>query len=101
MRIDLARGTTMNEESLFQQALAHSPAERAAFLEQACAGRPGLRAAVEALLAAHERSGNVLDQPAAELGQTVASEPIAPKQGATGEFTPAPEEAPPQVAATT
>jgi hypothetical protein len=35
----------MNEESLFQEALSRPPAERAAFLEQACAGRPELRAA--------------------------------------------------------
>ena len=53
----------MNEETLFQEALSRSPEERAAFLEQACAGRPELRAAVEALLAAHEKSGNILDRP--------------------------------------
>ena len=33
----------MNEETLFQEALSRSPEERAAFLEQACAGRPELR----------------------------------------------------------
>jgi hypothetical protein len=49
----------MNEESLFEEALSRSPEERAAFLEQACEGRPELRAAVEALLAAHEKSGNM------------------------------------------
>ena len=62
----------MNEETLFQEALSRSPEERAAFLEQACAGRPELRAAVEALLAAHEKSGNILDRPPA---QTVDSGP--------------------------
>jgi len=61
----------MNEETLFQEALARSPAERAAFLAQACAGRPELQAAVEELLAAHERSGNLLDQPPANLRVTV------------------------------
>ena len=55
----------MNEETLFQEALSRPPEERAAFLEQACAGRPELRAAVEALLAAHEKSGNILDEPPA------------------------------------
>src|SRR5262245_18785841 len=65
----------MNEESVFQETLSRSPAERAVFLEQACAGRPDLRVAVEALLAAHERSGNVLDQPPVALGETVDSEP--------------------------
>ena len=62
----------MNEETLFQEALSRSPEERAAFLDQACAGRPELRAAVEALLAAHEKSGNILDRPPA---QTVDSGP--------------------------
>jgi serine/threonine protein kinase len=60
----------MNEESLFEEALGRSREDRAAFLEQACAGRPELKAAVEALLAAHGKPGNVLDQPS---GQTVVS----------------------------
>jgi xanthine dehydrogenase iron-sulfur cluster and FAD-binding subunit A len=34
-------------------------AERSAFLDAACAGQPERQAAVEALLAAHERSGGV------------------------------------------
>jgi len=38
----------MSEESLFYEALAQPAAERAAFLEQACAGQPQLWAAVEA-----------------------------------------------------
>ena len=43
----------MTEETLFHEALAKPPAERRAFLDLACAGKPQLRAAVEALLAAH------------------------------------------------
>jgi eukaryotic-like serine/threonine-protein kinase len=78
----------MHEESLFQEALSRSPAERAAFLDAACAGQPQLRAAVEALLAAHERSGNLLDKPPAEVGQTVDSEPGPPRPVVTGEHTP-------------
>jgi hypothetical protein len=73
----------MPEETLFQEALARSPAERAAFLEQACAGRPEARAAVAALLAAHEKSSNILDKPPGDLGQTVDSDPGAPDHGAT------------------
>ncbi len=65
----------MNEETLFQEALSRSPEERAAFLETACEGRPELRAAVEALLAAHDKSGNILDRPPIDLGQTVDSGP--------------------------
>ena len=52
----------MTEETLFHAALAKPPAERAAFLEQACAGQPEMRAAVEALLASHEASGHLLDR---------------------------------------
>jgi WD40 repeat protein/tRNA A-37 threonylcarbamoyl transferase component Bud32 len=54
----------MTEEALFHEALARAtPQERAAFLDVACAGQPQLRAAVEALLAAHTASGHPLDQP--------------------------------------
>jgi serine/threonine protein kinase/tetratricopeptide (TPR) repeat protein len=80
----------MNEESLFQEALSRSPAERAAFLEQACAGRPELRAAVAALLAAHERSGNVLDQPPVAVGNPMAPQPDPVRPRDTGEYTPDP-----------
>jgi serine/threonine protein kinase/predicted RNA polymerase sigma factor len=71
----------MNEESLFQEALSRSGAERAAFLEQACAGQPELRAAVEALLAAHERSGNVLDQPPVAFGEQATTADYRPNSG--------------------
>src|SRR5262249_29566963 len=67
---EVSRETTMTEKALFLEALARSPAERAAFLDEACAGRPELRAGVEALLAAHESSG-VLDQPAVAVVQAV------------------------------
>jgi tetratricopeptide (TPR) repeat protein/predicted Ser/Thr protein kinase len=54
----------MTEETLFHQALAQPVGARAAFLDAACAGQPELRAAVEALLVAHEASGHPLDRPA-------------------------------------
>jgi formylglycine-generating enzyme required for sulfatase activity/dienelactone hydrolase len=38
-------------------------AERAAYLDQACAGDAGLRGHVEALLRAHQRAGHMLDRP--------------------------------------
>lgn len=53
----------MTEESLFHEALAMPPADRAAFLDALCAGQPNLRAAVEALLAAHGASGHPIDRP--------------------------------------
>jgi eukaryotic-like serine/threonine-protein kinase len=58
----------MNEESIFAAALEKGdPAERAAFLDEACAGDPALRREVEALLQSHEKAGCFLEQPA--LGQ--------------------------------
>jgi eukaryotic-like serine/threonine-protein kinase len=89
----------MTEIAIFLEALTRAPAQRAAFLDEACAGQPQLRAAVAALLAAHEASG-VLDEPAVEAVQTVDSEPDPPRPVATGEYTPQPEEAPPRSATT-
>ena len=52
------------EESIFAQALEiTSAAERAAFLDRACGHDQALRAEVEALLRAQERSGDLLDLP--------------------------------------
>jgi hypothetical protein len=90
----------MTEETLFQEALSRAPAERAAFLEAACAGQPQLRAAVEALLAAHDKSGNVLDKPPAELGRTVDSEPGQSPQPVSGDLEPKADEKPPLLATT-
>ena len=51
-----------NEESIFAQALQReSDSERAAYLDRACGGEPGLRRAVEALLAAHQKAGGILE----------------------------------------
>src|SRR5262245_16789887 len=48
-----------SERSIFEAAFElGSPEERAAYLDQACRGNEGLRAEVEALLAAHERLGS-------------------------------------------
>ena len=85
----------MSEETLFHEALARPASERAAFLDAGCAGQPELRAAVEALLAAHEASGSLLDPPPQGLGQTVDSDAAQADLGLTGAHTPQPEEAPP------
>jgi serine/threonine protein kinase len=54
----------MNEEEIFHQALARSrPEKRAAYLEQACAGDPALRASVEALLRANAGASSFLEAP--------------------------------------
>ena len=45
---------TEQEEDLFFEALSRTdPAERTAFLDQTCAGKPVLRARVEKMLAVH------------------------------------------------
>src|SRR6185369_14965621 len=67
---------SLPEESIFAQALEMASAvERAAFLDRACGKNPALRAEVEALLRAHERSGDLLDLP--EKMRTTAEEPPA------------------------
>ena len=54
----------MIEESIFAAALqTPSRAERIAYLDVACAGDPQLRRRIEALLLAHEESGDLLDPP--------------------------------------
>jgi serine/threonine protein kinase/WD40 repeat protein/tetratricopeptide (TPR) repeat protein len=54
----------MSEESIFVAALEKpTPAERAAYLQEACAGNDQLRRRVEALLSAHDQSGDLLDPP--------------------------------------
>jgi eukaryotic-like serine/threonine-protein kinase len=51
----------MTEETLFHEALSRPPEERAAFLDEECAGRPELLAVVGAPWAAHEETANLLD----------------------------------------
>jgi eukaryotic-like serine/threonine-protein kinase len=79
----------MSEETLFHEALAKDTADRAAFLDGACAGKPELRAAVEALLKAHEASGAFLNWPA-ETAATIDSASGGPTTEATGMHTPSP-----------
>jgi serine/threonine protein kinase/tetratricopeptide (TPR) repeat protein len=50
------------------------PAERAAFLEQACGADAALRRQVEALLRQHAQAGGLLESPPVGLGQTVDSD---------------------------
>jgi len=56
-----------------------SPAERAALLDEACAGDAALRQEVEALLSAHLKPDNPLERPA--FGPTVLSASIAERPG--------------------
>lgn len=65
------------EKSVFLEAIEFGTAgEQAAFLDQACAGNPQLRAEVDALLKAHEKSGGWLDAPSAAAAASGALPPI-------------------------
>jgi serine/threonine protein kinase len=65
----------MNEESLFHLAREKAPSERAAFLDEACAGNARLRQRVEVLLQAHENPENVLERPVVIPEATIDSHP--------------------------
>ena len=72
----------MSERELFEAALDQSPADRAQFLDQACANDPGLRGPVEVLLARHAEAESFLEKPAQPTGVTGAFRPMseAPKR---------------------
>jgi serine/threonine-protein kinase len=55
----------MQEQTVFVEALERDdPADRAAFLDRACAADPALRERVERLLRRHDQTGSFLDAPA-------------------------------------
>jgi predicted ATPase/class 3 adenylate cyclase len=54
-------------KELFHAASGLEPGRRAAFLDAECAGDPELRAEVESLVAADERGGGFMEQPAARM----------------------------------
>src|SRR5262245_47405284 len=60
----MRKGCAMTEREIFTAALnkAH-PAERAAFLDEACAGDAPLRQRIESLLAEHEQLGSFMELP--------------------------------------
>ena len=68
----------MLEQTIFTEALEkEDPAERAAWLDQACAGNPILRQRVERLLQQHQRGGNFLEPPAANATEAYVSQSAA------------------------
>src|SRR5262245_13444117 len=73
----------MNESQLFAQALHLSGKERAAYLDQACADHPELRAELDELLAIHDQDPEFLEQPA-EAGDPA----VVVTQAVTGDTTP-------------
>ena len=54
-------------KELFHAALERAPGERAAFLDEECAGDAHLRAEVESLIQSHEQDGEFMDAPAARM----------------------------------
>src|SRR5438132_6167675 len=59
---------------LYHVALEHPPAERAAFLAQACAGDEALRQEVESLLAFDEQAESFIELPPAEIATQLLAE---------------------------
>jgi len=57
------RGDPDRELVVFTDALKVPVQERATYLERVCAGDENLRRSVEALLRAHDRLGNFLEEP--------------------------------------
>ena len=55
------------EEEIYHAALVKSAAERSAFLEEACAGDPGLLCRMKTLLVSREQAGNFLLAPPLDL----------------------------------
>jgi WD40 repeat protein/serine/threonine protein kinase len=73
----------VNESQIFAAALRYAaPADRAAYLDAACAGDPRLRAGVEALLRAHATDPDFLERPAVPPAVTVD---LPPGPGADGD----------------
>src|SRR5262249_39301341 len=71
------------EQTIFLAALdIDDPAERAAYVDRACAGDAGLRAQVEGLLKAHGQPNGFMARPAPSLVATIDSPPAAEAPGA-------------------
>src|SRR6185312_14435628 len=73
------RSTGMNAEQwrrvkpLLETAVSLAAVERAAFLDRACAGDPGLRKELESLLSSHERlDTSFLKAPSVDLTREIA-----------------------------
>src|SRR5256714_97063 len=71
-------------KQIFQSALERTPAERSAFLSEACADDPALRSQVDSLIASHEQAGDSIEAMAAEAATEMLGDeqpgPILGKQ---------------------
>ncbi len=78
----------MNEESILAGAAEKTtPDERAAYLNETCAGDPVLRSRIEARLHSHEQTGDLLD--AAATGTLVTGDAVGPTSPAATTNQPA------------
>jgi serine/threonine-protein kinase len=59
---------------ILEAALERPPAERIAFLDEACAGDPAVRAEVDSLLEAHDGTTEFLEAPAAEVAARLVTD---------------------------
>jgi serine/threonine protein kinase/Flp pilus assembly protein TadD len=76
----------MQEQSLFIEALEREePAERAAFLDRACAGDPALRQRIERLLQRHQQADCFLERPAVAPAPTGAYTQSGTEEPARGD----------------
>src|SRR5262249_15132375 len=82
-------------ESVFAAALEKPVAERSAYLDAACAGDDALRRRVEALLAAQEQAGSLLEGPVLDAGTAAFAGAAVPEAGASEAATVPPEDMPP------
>ncbi|MHB8902166.1 MAG: bifunctional serine/threonine-protein kinase/formylglycine-generating enzyme family protein, partial [Thermoguttaceae bacterium] len=73
--------TAVNVETVFAAALELPPAQRGAYLAEACGGDERLCERVERLLAAHDDAGRFLDVPAMGPDSTVYAPPLTEKPG--------------------
>src|SRR5205823_2643315 len=67
-----------NIKQIFAQAIEVPPEQRAAFLEQQCAGDAQVRAAVEELIEAHEHAGGFLAGPTIDSSHDTSTTGDAP-----------------------
>src|SRR5579883_616774 len=71
----------MNERAIFLAALEKdTPAQRSAYVAEACGGDEALRRRVEALLASHEQAGGLLEKPVPERLAEDCTARLAPDQ---------------------
>jgi hypothetical protein len=78
----------MTETSIFAAASKKPPAERAAYLDDACAGYLALRHQVESLLRAQAETGSFVQQQSAKAGGDVMPTTTEGNRGPKGEVIP-------------